>query len=128
MNSITEYVIAFVEAYYPNDYEFSKADICDLVWNRLRLEYANDATDLFMASMESVDWDVVEASFFPASVDVWWNVTIEHRGQTEIHFESREEYEMYKDDPQMFLASYINHDYASESYEEDVSDISVREA
>lgn len=127
-NSITEYVINFVEAHYPEEFEFSKSDICDQIWNRLRLEYANDATDFFIEAMESVDWDAVEETVYPKVVDVWWNVQIEHRGRTEIQFDSREEYELYKSDPAMYLASYINHDYASESYEEDVADMSVREA
>ena len=126
-NSITEYVIAFVEAYYPDDYEFSKADICDLVWNRLRLEYANDATDLFMASMESVDWDAVEASVYPASVDVWWEATIEYRGRTLIEFDSREEYEEYKRHPDMYLSQYLN-GYADEAEEYHLTNLDVRES
>lgn len=129
-NSITNYVIEVIGemSFYEPSSEFDKQDICDLLWSHFGLENANDPTYFFIAAMNSVDWDAVEASFFPSSVEVWWDVTIEHRGRTEIEFDDREEYERYKDDPAMYLAEYINHDYPSESYEEDVADISVREA
>ena len=125
-NSITNWVINFVEEHSPD--EFCKQDICDAIWLDQGLENGNDPTYFFIAAMDSVDWDAVEESIYPASVDVWWDVTIVHQGCTEIQFDDREEYERYTDDPEMYLAEYINHNYASESYEEDVTDISVREA
>jgi hypothetical protein len=126
-NSITDWVIDFVEAHYPANDDFDKRDVCDLVWKRLRLEYAYDATELFIASMDSVDWEAVEESFYPASVDLSWTATIEYTGTTSIEFNDRDDYMLYKQDPEGYLAVHINYEFANESYDSDISDIEVSE-
>jgi len=126
-NSITDWVIDFVEAHYPANDDFDEAYARNLIWSQMRLDEAWNTEMFFDAVMKSVDWQAVEDSFYPASVDLSWTATVEHTGTTSIEFIDRNDYMRYKRDPEGYLADYINHEFANEAYEMDVSDIQVSE-
>ena len=126
-NSITNWVIDFVEAHYPANDDFDKREVWDLIWSRMGFENAHDASEFVIAVMNSVDWEAVEEAFYPAFVELSWTATVEHTGTTSIEFDDRNDYMRYKRDPEGYLGEYINYDFTNEAYDLDVSDIQVSE-
>lgn len=126
-NSITNWVIDFVEVHYPANDDFDTDYARNLIWSHMQLDNAKQAGLFFASVMDSVDWEAVEESFYPAFVELSWTATIEHTGNTSIEFDNRNDYMRYKRDPEGYLAEYINYEFANESYDLDVSDIHVSE-